>query len=65
VDIDLAKLQQGIVPFADSLAGQLSALTAEHHGDRLQRLERSLLRLERVNVEILSMLQKMVAAVRR
>jgi putative secretion ATPase (PEP-CTERM system associated) len=65
VDIDLAKLQQGIAPFADSLSGQLSTLTAEHHGDRLQRLERSLLRLERVNVEILSMLQKMVAAVRR
>lgn len=65
VDIDLAKLQQGIAPFADSLSGQLSTLAAEHHGDRLQRLERSLLRLERVNVEILSMLQKMVAAVRR
>ena len=65
VDIDLAKLQQGIAPFADSLSGQLSNLSAEHHGDRLQRLERSLMRLERVNLEILSMLQKMVAAVRR
>ena len=65
VDIDLAKLQHGLAPFADSLAGQLSTLSAEHHGDRLQRLERSLLRLERVNLEILSMLQKMVAAVRR
>lgn len=65
VDIDLAKLQQGIAPFADSLSGQLSNLSAEHQGDRLQRLERSLMRLERVNLEILSMLQKMVAAVRR
>ena len=65
VDIDLAKLQQGVAPFADSLSGQLSNLAAEHHGDRLQRLERSLLRLERINMEILSMLQKMVAALRR
>jgi general secretion pathway protein A len=65
VDIDLAKLQQGIAPFADSLSGQLSNLSNEQQGDRLHRLERSLLRLERVNVEILSMLQKLVAAVRR
>jgi general secretion pathway protein A len=65
VDIDLAKLQQGIAPFADSLAGQLSNLSAEQNGDRLHRLERSMLRLERVNVEILGMLQKLVAAVRR
>jgi len=65
VDIDLAKLQQGIAPFADSLSGQLSNLSAEQNGDRLHRLERSMLRLERVNVEILGMLQKMVAAVRR
>lgn len=65
VDIDLAKLQQGVAPFADSLSGQLSSLAAEHQGDRLQRLERSLLRLERVNVEILTMLQRMVAALRR
>jgi general secretion pathway protein A len=65
VDIDLAKLQQGIAPFADSLSGQLSSLSAEQQGDRLHRLERSMLRLERVNLEILAMLQKMVAAVQR
>ncbi len=65
VDIDLAKLQQGIAPFADSLSDQLSSLSAEQNGDRLHRLERSMLRLERINGEILGMLQKMVAAVQR
>lgn len=65
VDIDLAKLQQGMAPFVDSLSGHLSHLSSEQQGDRLHRLERSMLRLERVNMEILAMLQKIVAAVRR
>ena len=33
--------------------------------DRLQRLERSLLRLERINVQTLSMLQQLVQAVKK
>ncbi len=64
VDIDLAKLQ-GIAPYADGMSSQLSQLSSEQYGDRLQRLERSMLRLERVDLEILSMLQKLVAAVRK
>jgi hypothetical protein len=35
------------------MSGQLASLGAEQQGDRLQRLERSMLRLERVNIEIL------------
>ena len=64
VDIDLAKLQ-GIAPYSDEFSSQLTQLGSEQYADRLQRLERSMLRLERVNLETLSMLQKLVAAVRK
>jgi len=65
VDIDLAKLQNGIAPMADSLATQLAGANAEQQGDRLHRLERNMFQLERTNQEILATLQKMLAAVRR
>lgn len=65
VDIDLAKLHNGIAPLVDKLSGQLAAASAEQQGDRLHRLERSMLRLEQTNQEILVTLQKMLAAVRR
>mgnify|MGYP000606677207 CR=1 FL=1 len=64
VDIDLAKLQ-GAASVVDGMASQLAGLGAEHQGDRLQRLERSMLRLERVNLEVLGMLQKLVASLKR
>ena len=64
VDIDLARLQ-GKGAIADGFASQLANLSAEQNGDRLQRLERSMLRLERVNLEILAMLQKLVASFKR
>lgn len=64
VDIDLAKLQ-GIAPYTDGMSSQLNQLSSEQYGDRLQRLEHGMLRLERVNLETLSMLQKLVAAVRK
>ena len=64
VDIDLAKLQTaGSV--ADGFSSQLASLGAEQQGDRIARLERSMLRLERVNLEILGMLQKLVASLKR
>jgi general secretion pathway protein A len=44
---------------------QLGGLTADQRADQLQRLERSLLRLERINVQTLALLQKLVAADRR
>ena len=64
VDIDLAKLQ-GAGALADGFSSQLANLGAEQQGDRIARLERSMLRLERVNLEILAMLQKLVASLKR
>ena len=64
VDIDLAKLQ-ATGSLVDGFSNQLANLGAEQQGDRLQRLERSMLRLERVNLEILAMMQKFVASLRR
>ncbi len=64
VDIDLAKLQ-GTDSLFSGFSNQLATLGAEQQGDRLLRLERSMLRLERVNLEILSMMQKFVASLRR
>ncbi|KQP39766.1 XrtA/PEP-CTERM system-associated ATPase [Pseudorhodoferax sp. Leaf274] len=49
----------------DGMEAQISHLDREQHGDRLQRLERSLLRLERINLEVLAMLKKLAAAARR
>lgn len=43
---------------------QISELDQEQQGDRLQRLERSLLRLERMNLELLGMMKKLVVAAR-
>jgi len=60
----LVKLQ-GAAAFADGFASQLANLGAEQQGDRILRLERSMMRLERVNLEILSMLQKLVASLKR
>jgi general secretion pathway protein A len=59
VDVDLSqlKLEPGE---ADTMSKQLAALTADARGDQLQRLERSLLRLERSHVQILSLLTKLV-----
>ncbi len=64
VDIDLAKLN-GAVALVDGFSSQIANLGAEQQGDRLQRIERSMLRLERVNLEVLAMLQKFVASLRR
>ncbi len=64
VDIDLAKLQ--ITPgLAAAISSQIDGLGVEQYDGRLQRLERSVLRLERINLEILVMLQKLVAAVKK
>ncbi len=64
LDVDLSKLR--IDPgVADGMGKQLARLSAEQRLDQMQRLERSLLRLERLNVQTLSMLQKLVSAVRQ
>ncbi len=64
VDIDLAKLQNA-GSLVDGFSSQLASLGAEQQGDRIARLERSMLRLERVNLEILAMLQKLVTSLKR
>lgn len=49
----------------EGMEEQISHLGSEQQGDRLQRLERSLLRLERINLELLAMLKKLVVSARR
>jgi putative secretion ATPase (PEP-CTERM system associated) len=64
LEVDLArlKLPPGV---ADTLCEALGTLGADQQGDRLQRLERSLLRLERINLETLAALQTLVNAIKR
>ena len=50
---------------ADGLSREIASLSADQIGDQLQRLERSMLRLERVNVQTLNLLQKLVEAVKK
>lgn len=64
IDLDPAKLALD-AETADGAARQLDTLSARQYGDRLQRLERSLLRLERINLETLSLLQRIVTAAAR
>ena len=63
-DIDLSNLQLDD-DLANGLSKKIDDLSAERHGDRLMRLERSLLRLERCNLEILTMMQKLVVAAKK
>lgn len=64
LDIDLGKLRVE-KRLADAITSQIDGLEAEQFDGRLRRLERSVLRLERINLEILVMLQKLVKAVAR
>ncbi len=64
LDLDLSQLKLS-ADDADGMSKQIAALTADQRGDQLQRLERSMLRLERINVQTLNMLQKLVAAVKK
>ncbi|MBL8331535.1 MAG: AAA family ATPase, partial [Rubrivivax sp.] len=64
LDVDLSKLKLDVHE-AESMSKQLSSLTADQRADQLLRLERSLLRLERINVQTLGLLQKLVNAARR
>jgi hypothetical protein len=45
------------------MSRQIQNLGAEQYDARMRRLENSLLRLERINLEILAMLQKVVVNV--
>lgn len=60
-DIDLSRLNV-TTEATQVMSGQLATLVAEQKLDQLQRVERSILRLERQNVQILGLLQKLVGA---
>lgn len=61
VDFDLSKLH--VTPgLARAVSAQVDALGVEQFDARLRRLEGSVLRLERINLESLVMLQKLVKA---
>ena len=64
LDVDLGAVQMGAQEL-DAMSQQIAALTADQRGDQLQRLERSLLRLERINVQTLAMLTKLVESVKK
>ncbi len=64
LDLDLSKVVLDAEQ-ADGMTRQIASLTADQRGDQLQRLERSLLRLERINVQTLTMLQQLVQAVKK
>ena len=61
LDLDLSQLKLDPA-LAESMTQQLEQLSAEQRLDQLQRLERSLLRLERLHVQTLSLLKKLVEA---
>jgi hypothetical protein len=64
LDLDLSQIKLSAEE-ADAMHEQIGALAADQRGDQLQRLERGLLRLERINVQTLTMLQQLVAAVKK
>ena len=63
LDVDLTRLTLD-AGTSDSVDRHLARLSAEQRLDQLQRLERSMLRLERINLQTLSLLQKLVGAIR-
>ena len=65
-ELDPDPNRSGLEPrAAESLCDLLTGLSAETQAERLQRLERSLLRLERISLETLSALQMLVDALRK
>ena len=60
LELNLARLL--VTPgLAEEIVNQIDTLGVEQYDERLRRMERSVLRLERLNLEILVMLQKLVA----
>ena len=61
VDLSRVKLSAANV---GELTAEIATLDHDHQADRLQRVESSLARLERINLQTLNLLQKLVDAVR-
>ena len=64
LDVDLTTLQVDPAT-ADTMARQLNRLSSEQRGDQMQRLERGMLRLERTNLQLLTVLQQLVSSVKK
>ena len=64
LDVDVSRLSLD-AGSAHAISQHLGSLANLQQGDRLQRLERSLLRLEHINLDILETLKKLVNAVRK
>ena len=64
LDLDFGKIDFD-PELLESATQQITTLEGEHHGSRLQRMEQGMLRLERSNMELLSVLKKFVAALHR
>ncbi len=64
IDVDVTRIKLDSST-AEAASKQLASLAADQRGDQLQRLERSLLRLERINLQTLALLQKLVNAASR
>src|SRR5574337_799210 len=64
LDVDLTQLQLD-ASTASAMSRQLRRLAAEQRGDQVQRLERAMLRLERTNLQLLTLVQQLVNAVRK
>ena len=60
VDLPLTKIDPEL---GDAVSRQLGVLDTQQRGERLQRLEHSLLRLERISLQTLSALQELVRAI--
>jgi hypothetical protein len=63
-DMDLSELSLDPT-LVDGMSAQLTRVAAEQLSTRLLRMERSVLRQERISLEILSSLKKIVAAARK
>ncbi len=64
LDLDISRLSLDPAS-ADTISQHLGSLAAMQQGDRFQRLERSLLRLEHISIDTLETLKKLVNAVRK
>jgi hypothetical protein len=64
LDIDYSKLHFDAA-LLDTAYEQIGGLESEQQGNRLHRMEQSMLRLERSNLEMLALLKKFVAALHR
>jgi general secretion pathway protein A len=61
--LDISRLQLSAAE-VQGLSSEIAALSADHQTDRLQRLERSMMRLERINLQTLALLQRLVESVK-